>query len=564
MQKLKDSKLKDSELRYRRLFETAQDGILILNAGTGMIEDVNPYLINMLGYSREEFIKKKLWEVGAFKDIKASKDAFEVLQDQEYIRYENLLLKTKDGRMIAVEFVSNVYLAGDEKVIQCNIRDITEHKQVIVALQANERKYFNLLNQSSDGIFIIDLSGNILTVNKAMCRELGFSEEEFLSMNIWDIIPQHYLDQYKERLTKILRGESFEEASVYEVRGKDGSNHYVEVFSTPHYNDKNIIGFQGIARDITARLRAEKELVESEEKYRMIVETMAEGMWVVDKDWRTTYVNPAMAEMLGYTVAEILGRVPLEFVDREEAPKTSGMMKRREKGITEKTEVRMRRKDGAMFWAYGTSVSIMNDKGEFVGGLSLVADITERKRAEAKLYESEERFKNAFQYSAIGMALVSLAGKWLKVNSLFCSIVGYSEAELLTKSFQDITHPDDLDADLGKLKQLLAGEISTYKMEKRYFHKTGKLIWVLLAVALARDNAGVPLYLIAQMEDITERKQMENEVKKQLDELQSWHNITLGREMRILDLKREVNELLGKAGQTPRYASAEFKNQAER
>jgi diguanylate cyclase (GGDEF)-like protein/PAS domain S-box-containing protein len=126
--------LLDSELRYRRLFEAAQDEILILDAKTGMIEDVNPYLIKMLGYSREEFVKKKLWEVGAFKDIEASKDAFEVLQDSEYIRYEDLPLKTKDGRLVQVEFVSNIYLVGDQKVIQCDIRDITERKQAQDAL----------------------------------------------------------------------------------------------------------------------------------------------------------------------------------------------------------------------------------------------------------------------------------------------------------------------------------------------------------------------------------------------------------------------------------------------
>jgi diguanylate cyclase (GGDEF)-like protein/PAS domain S-box-containing protein len=122
-------KLKDSELRYRRLFEAAQDGILILDAETGMIEDINPFLIKMLGYSREEFVEKKLWEVGAFKDIQASKDAFEALQENEYIRYEDLPLREKDGRLVQVEFVSNVYLVDDEKVIQCNIRDITDRKR---------------------------------------------------------------------------------------------------------------------------------------------------------------------------------------------------------------------------------------------------------------------------------------------------------------------------------------------------------------------------------------------------------------------------------------------------
>ncbi|MFN8381713.1 MAG: ATP-binding protein [Anaerolineales bacterium] len=121
--------LEDSELRYRRLFESAQDGILILNAETGMIDDVNPFLIKMLGYSREEFVEKKLWEVGAFKDIEASKLAFETLQVNEYIRYEDLPLKTKDGKLVQVEFVSNVYMAGGHKIIQCNIRDITDRRR---------------------------------------------------------------------------------------------------------------------------------------------------------------------------------------------------------------------------------------------------------------------------------------------------------------------------------------------------------------------------------------------------------------------------------------------------
>ncbi|MGB8215393.1 MAG: sensor domain-containing diguanylate cyclase [Anaerolineales bacterium] len=128
----------DSELRYRRLFEAAQDGILILNAGTGAIADVNPYLIKMLGYSRAEFVEKKLWEVGAFKDIKASKEAFQVLQKNEYIRYKNLPLRAKGGKLIQVEFVSNVYMVGDEKVIQCNIRDITERFHAEDALRKRE------------------------------------------------------------------------------------------------------------------------------------------------------------------------------------------------------------------------------------------------------------------------------------------------------------------------------------------------------------------------------------------------------------------------------------------
>jgi PAS domain S-box-containing protein len=118
-----------SELRYRRLFETAQDGILVLNADTGNITDVNPFLIDMLGYSKEEFIGKSLWELGFLSDIVANRRAFQELQEKGYIRYENLPLKTKAGQPLQVEFVSNFYTVNGDRVIQCNIRDITQRKK---------------------------------------------------------------------------------------------------------------------------------------------------------------------------------------------------------------------------------------------------------------------------------------------------------------------------------------------------------------------------------------------------------------------------------------------------
>ena len=117
-----------SEHRYRRLFEAAQDGILILNAITAQIVDVNPFLIKMLGYSREEFLGKKLWDVGSFKKVEVAKTAFNKLQDEHYIRYEDMPLETNDGRLISVEFVSNLYQVDGTSVIQCNIRDITTRK----------------------------------------------------------------------------------------------------------------------------------------------------------------------------------------------------------------------------------------------------------------------------------------------------------------------------------------------------------------------------------------------------------------------------------------------------
>jgi PAS domain S-box-containing protein len=135
-----DHALKASELRYRRLFETAQDGILILNAGTGQIDDVNPFLTDMLGYTRAQLLGNKLWEIGPFKDTKASKSEFRELQREAYVRYDDLPLETSDGRSINVEFVSNVYQVNGGKVVQCNIRNITKRKQAEAKLTESRRR----------------------------------------------------------------------------------------------------------------------------------------------------------------------------------------------------------------------------------------------------------------------------------------------------------------------------------------------------------------------------------------------------------------------------------------
>lgn len=139
--------LEVSETRYRRLFETAQDGILILDAETGLITDVNPFLTGMLGYSHEAFLGKKLWEIGPFKDIEASRDRFSRLQKDGYVRYEDLPIETFDGRHIQVEFVSNVYRVDHKKVIQCNVRDITERKKAEAILKRDKVSFEKMVEE---------------------------------------------------------------------------------------------------------------------------------------------------------------------------------------------------------------------------------------------------------------------------------------------------------------------------------------------------------------------------------------------------------------------------------
>lgn len=166
--------LRISELRYRRLFETAQDGILIVDADSGEITDVNPFLIDLLDYPFDELRGRKLWEIGQFKDVAANRAAFETLQENEYIRYENLPLRRRDGRLIQVEFVSNVYWVEEHKVIQCNIRDITAHAEK----QGDSEKQLaalELANQTKDA-WLIAQSQRLRTPLSGIVSMLGLME----------------------------------------------------------------------------------------------------------------------------------------------------------------------------------------------------------------------------------------------------------------------------------------------------------------------------------------------------------------------------------------------------
>jgi two-component system, cell cycle sensor histidine kinase and response regulator CckA len=171
--------LKDSEKRYRRLFESAKDGILILDAETGTVVDVNPFLLKLLGYSYDTFIGRYIWELGVFKDIASSKEAFKTLQDTEYIRYDDLPLESNDGQSIAVEFVSNVYLVDQGKVIQCNIRDIRARKQA----EAERNQLISAVEQVGEAIIMTDAQGIIQFVNPAFERTTGYLRTEVIGKN---------------------------------------------------------------------------------------------------------------------------------------------------------------------------------------------------------------------------------------------------------------------------------------------------------------------------------------------------------------------------------------------
>ena len=167
--------------------------------------------------------------------------------------------------------------------------------------------------------------------------------------------------------------------------------------------------------------------------------------------------------------------------------------------------------------------------GTLTGYLGIGRDITAERQAARELRDAEERFRNAFDQAPIGKALVSPDGRFTRVNTALCRILGYGEGELLETTFQSLTHPDDLDVDLDDMRRMLAGESESYEMEKRYRHADGHYIWALLSVSLVRDEAGAPLYFVSQIQDISEQKQ----INERLTEL-TLHDPLTGLANRVL------------------------------
>jgi PAS domain S-box-containing protein len=250
--------LQASETRYRRLFESAKDGILILDADTGQITAVNPFLIEMLGYSQEELLGKTLWEIGPFKDVAASQTAFMELQSKGYIRYEDLPLETSGGRPIDVEFVSNAYLVNHKRVIQCNIRDITERKQVKEALQASETRYRRLFESAKDGILILDAdTGQITAVNPFLTEMLGYPQEELVGRTLWEIGPFKDVAASQAAFME-LQSKGYIRYEDLPLETSGGRPIDVEFVSNAYLvNHKRVI--QCNIRDITERKRAKEE-----------------------------------------------------------------------------------------------------------------------------------------------------------------------------------------------------------------------------------------------------------------------------------------------------------------
>ena len=372
--------------------------------------------------------------------------------------------------------------------------------------------YRSILNASPDVIVITDLEGRIRTVSPSAGPKLGYaSADDLVGRLLSDLLVPADRERGKAALAHRSAG-AISGSGEYRAIRADG-----EVIDVEANGDLvrdatgRPTGMVFIARDVTARKRAEVALRDSEEKHRAIFENATEGIYQTTPEGRYIRVNPAFARMFGYASPEAMIAAVSEigrqlYVHPEDRDRLKAALA--EAGRVAGFEAEMRRADGGEFWISINAHVVRDADGRVAYFEGTNADITERKRAEAALKESEDKFRHLFEHSVVGKSVTLLDGQ-VTVNRAFEEMLGYGPGELDRARWQALTHPDDVALTEREIAGLMSGEKRSARFEKRFFRKDGSIACLDLSSSLRRGASGEPLYLMTSFIDITERKRAE-------------------------------------------------------
>ncbi len=408
-------------------------------------------------------------------------------------------------------------------------RDITECKAAEDRLRESEDLFRLYFEKSYDVIYSQGFDFKLLSVSPAVERFLGYRPEELVGRSFIElgIIAPESLEQAVKDTVRAQSGKRMSPAS-YVFVARDGTRKFGEVTASRLIKNGEAVGIIGILRDITERKMAEDALRKSQQKYHLIVDWMSDMVWTADTSLNITFCSPSVERLLGYTIEEFrrmtiddyITPASLEFVWQEFAKE----LDREKQGADPDREMILEvdhiHKDGSIVTVEINANFVRDEDGEPVGLVGVSRDITERKKAEEALLQSEERFRKIFEDSRLGMAIIGLDFRFQRANRALCEMLGYSVEELSEFTFPDITHVDDVEHLVDKAVRMRAGQIGLLSDESKVNKKDGGFIWMSITASLMRDENGDPAYAIAMCEDITARKQMEHDRKRLNEELE--------------------------------------------
>ncbi|MCJ7662813.1 MAG: PAS domain S-box protein, partial [Desulfobacterales bacterium] len=397
--------------------------------------------------------------------------------------------------------------------------DITERKQAEEALRRSEERYRTIIENIQDGYYENDLAGNFTFVNDSMCRIFGYPKEELMGMNNRQYMDKENAKRLFQAFNRVYRTEEAGSVFVYEIIRKDGVRRNVETsFSIIKDALGKSIGFRGLVRDVTERKRMEDELRESEERYRTMLETMQEGYYEVDLSGNFTFVNDASCRHLGYTKEEMIGTKSKLYQDETTAEKMFQLcldIYRTGEPITEIEAVWIKR-DGTK-GTYEASMSLIRDsKGNPIGFRGVSRNITERKKTEEALQQSEEKYRTILASIEDGYGELDLGGKLIFFNDALPRILGYPADELKNLHFNNRQYMDGENAE--RVRQAYTEVYATGKPNRGFQYEImaqdGTRRYLECSVSLRKDADGQPVGFQGVVRDVTERKQAEERLRQ--------------------------------------------------
>ena len=397
-----------------------------------------------------------------------------------------------------------------------------------------------LVDLSLDMLCVTTLSGRFLVVNPAWTLTLGWCEQELPGRRALDLV---HPDDRERMLAEGARlTEPGTEVHDFEVRvrHKDGSYRWL-MWSCRSDGER----LYAVARDVTRRRHADEELRRNDQWLRKLVSTAHEGIWVLDAEDRTSFVNDRLAAMLGYSIEEMLGRPVYDFLTEHGCSIARSRLASRRSGVSDSQEVRVIRKDGSELWGILSGGPLTDEDGSYTGSLDMLVDISERRGREQALRASEERYRNIVETTSEGVWMIDADHRTTYVNRRMAEMLGYTVAEMLGRSVNDFVPPTrrpDADASLERRRQGISEQ-----REIRYVRKDGSEMWGLMSGSPLTDGNGGYGGALAMISDITERKQAELELARLAAIVQSSPDAIFSTDMEgnLTSWNRAAEELYG-------------------
>jgi diguanylate cyclase (GGDEF)-like protein/PAS domain S-box-containing protein len=387
-----------------------------------------------------------------------------------------------------------------------------ERARVEAVLSHTVELYGELVETASDMIYRADRNGCFTYVNSAAVQVTGYSAAELVGMNFGNLVRA----DYRERLTR-LYARQIEDGTAttyteFPIQQSGGEEVWVGQNVQLMREGGEILGIQGVARNITHQRAVELALRESEVRFRNVVDNLGEGLVMTDLDDTILYINDRLTELTGYAPQELVGQVAHQILfPQEEWEVGRAELRRRLRGETNRYQVRHVRKDGVRSWFEVNAVPHRDPEGEIVGTIALVQDIGERKAAQDALHESEARFRAIFDGAAYGIAVMLPDGEIVQVNHSIERKMGAPAESLRRRYYSEFIHPADL-ASSRELWQELFSEGGLHRVVEQRILQGDSVIWVRVGYSLVCDAAGEPNYVIAIGSDITLQKARDEEL----------------------------------------------------